>query len=127
MDNDDTGDEPFSLVGAIGAYAELYPDIGARLREIARSDNPEIRKRMKALSAASKARETRRREHLGKVWGLTPTEVRLAVHLSEGGSLAGYCEVFKVSLGTARSQLKSVFAKTGVNRQAALAALIPRA
>ena len=40
--------------------------------------------------------------------------------------MQGYAEQFEVAVGTARSQLKAIFAKTGVNRQSALAALVPR-
>lgn len=45
--------------------------------------------------------------------------------LADGGTVVTYGAAFDVSVGTARSQLKAVFAKMGVNRQAALAALVP--
>ena len=65
-------------------------------------------------------------EALSEKYRLTPAEARLAMHLGEGGSLAEYAEAAGVAIGTARTQLKSIFAKTGVNRQAALAGLIHR-
>jgi len=115
-----------TLTEAVGPYAELYPSIIPRLETIARSENPEIRRKIAALRRAAEAREARRRERVMTLFGLTGTEARLAAHLADGGSVAGYAELFDVSVGTVRSQLKSIFAKTGVNRQSALAAMIPR-
>lgn len=129
MDTDDTGKPRRSLVNpqdpALGAYAELYPSFPRRLAEAEASLKPEIRRRLNALEGAMAKRDERRREQLAQTWRLTPTEIRLVLHLAHGGSLAGYAELFGVSVGTARSQLKSIFAKTGVNRQAALVALVP--
>ena len=115
-----------NLADSAAPYAELYPSIVPRLEAILHSPKPEIRKRMLALAKATAASEARRRERMAQLFGLTQTEVRLAAYLADGGSVAGYAEQFEVSVGTVRSQLKSVFAKTGVNRQSALAALIPR-
>jgi DNA-binding CsgD family transcriptional regulator len=126
MDNDDTSKPEKSLVGSTWAYAELYPDIVRRLREVEQSKNPAVRKRLASLRAALKGREERRTEHMVKTWGLTPTEARLALYLAEGLSVAVYAQSFEVSVGTVRSQLKAIFAKTGVNRQGALVRLVPR-
>jgi DNA-binding CsgD family transcriptional regulator len=108
------------------AYAELYPSIGRRLEAALNSSRPEIRRRLSALQAAEVASQVKRHEKLMRDFSLTATEARLATYLGEGGSVAGYAEMFGVAVGTVRSQLKSVFAKTGVNRQGALAAIIPR-
>lgn len=130
MDTDDTGKPRTSLVDsldpALGGYAELYPTILRRLAEAEASLKPEIRRRLATLQEAMLRRDAHRREQLTKTWRLTATEIRLVFHLAYGGTIAGYAELFGVSVGTARSQLKSIFAKTGVNRQAALVALIPR-
>lgn len=115
-----------TIAEAAGPYAELYPSIIDRLRAAAGSANPEVRKRMAVLAKAAGTREAHRRDRLMQMYGLTQTEARLAAHLADGGSVAGYAKLFEVSVGTVRSQLKSVFAKTGVNRQSALAALVPR-
>lgn len=124
--SDDTAKGRKSIVEAVGAYAELYPSFGPRLLAAETSARPEIRKRLAALQKAIEAREGQRRDRLVQNFGLTQTEARLAVHLAEGGSVAGYAEIFGVSVGTVRSQLKSIFAKTGVNRQGALGALVGR-
>ena len=126
MDQDDKPKIDRSLIGPLGAYAELYPSIGPRLAEAERSARPEIRKRLSALRAAFASREGHLEGKLARTYGLTPTEARIAVHLAAGGSITGYAELFGVSAGTARSQLKSIFAKTGVDRQAALVALVGR-
>ena len=115
-----------AAAGAAAPYVELYPSIVTRLKAAASCPNPEIRRRMTVLVEAAAVREARRRDRLIQMFGLTQTEARLAAHLADGGSVQGYADLFGVSVGTARSQLKSVFAKTGVNRQSALAALIPR-
>lgn len=57
-------------------------------------------------------------------YGLTCAEARLASMMAEGNSLEDIAESLAVSIQTARSQLKSVFAKTGVRRQAELVALV---
>ena len=132
--NEDTSDLPEKIAETSGktvaeaaaVYAELYPSIVERLNAAARSSNPEIRKRMAILAVAAAARGNRRRDRLIEMYGLTPTEARLASHLADGGSVQGYAELYGVAVSTVRSQLKPVFAKTGVNRQSALAALIPR-
>lgn len=58
------------------------------------------------------------------LFDLTPAESRLARSISEGATLRGYAGRSKVSLETARTQLKSVFAKTGARRQAELVRLL---
>ena len=125
MDDDSRKDDPRPTAG-LGAYAELYPSIGARLRAAEQSVDPAIRRKLEFLKAAFEAREGARQAQLVRVYGLSPTEARIAVHLADGGSVAGYAEMAGVSPATARSQLKSIFAKTGVNRQAALSALVGR-
>ncbi len=56
--------------------------------------------------------------------GLTDAECRLALALAEGASVEDAASNGGVSPHTIRAQLRSIFAKTGVNRQSALAALV---
>ncbi len=63
-------------------------------------------------------------EVLGELLGLTPAEANLAILLARGLSLAESSEAQNISLHTARAQLKSIFSKTGVSRQAELVRLI---
>jgi len=55
---------------------------------------------------------------------LTPIEFRLALALSNGKTLAEYCEIHTVSINTARTQLKNIFSKTEVTRQSELLRII---
>jgi DNA-binding CsgD family transcriptional regulator len=55
---------------------------------------------------------------------LTPAEANLALLLARGLTLAEVSEAQNISPHTARAQLKSIFAKTGVSRQAELVRLI---
>jgi DNA-binding HTH domain-containing proteins len=61
---------------------------------------------------------------LAETFGLTPAEVRVAVALAEGKDLAAIAEEHRVSIGTIRSQLKSLMAKTDTHRQAELVTLV---
>jgi DNA-binding CsgD family transcriptional regulator len=55
---------------------------------------------------------------------LTPAEARIALGISRGETLATIAVVNGISLQTVRTQLKAIFTKTGVHRQAELAILI---
>lgn len=68
--------------------------------------------------------ESASQQLLSELFGLTPAEANLAVKLARGLSLAQLSEEQHISQHTARAQLKSVFAKTGVARQAELVRLV---
>jgi DNA-binding CsgD family transcriptional regulator len=57
-------------------------------------------------------------------FGLTPAEQRLTLFLSAGGRLKEAAGTFNLSRHTVRNQLRSVFEKVGVRRQAELARLM---
>lgn len=61
---------------------------------------------------------------LREVLGLTSAEVRLANALLRGDDLTGAAERFGVSRNTVRSQLQSIFGKTGTSRQGELVRLL---
>lgn len=63
---------------------------------------------------------------LGRLFGTTAAQTRLCLRLADGLSLKSAAEADGISAETARSQLKEVFAKTGVRRQADLVALLSR-
>jgi DNA-binding CsgD family transcriptional regulator len=56
-------------------------------------------------------------------FGLTPAEARLASRLASGEGLDRIADELAIAKETARHHLKSIFAKTGVGRQAELVAL----
>jgi DNA-binding CsgD family transcriptional regulator len=55
---------------------------------------------------------------------LTAAELRLCRALADGFSIAEYSKKYRLTLNTARSQLKSIFAKTAARRQTDLLLLI---
>ncbi|GJE68878.1 helix-turn-helix transcriptional regulator [Methylorubrum podarium] len=63
---------------------------------------------------------------LEKIFGLTAAEGRLAAELSRGIPLATIAQSRNVSIATLRSQLASIFGKTGTSRQPELVALLAR-
>lgn len=126
MDDNDSAKTDDIPIGVPPAYSELYPTIVPRLREALRSASPDIRRRIEVLKVALDAREAQRLQRLTLTFRLTRTEARLAIYLANGGSLPGYAELFGVGLGTAKTHLKSVYAKTGVNRQPDLMTLAGR-
>ncbi|MEZ5828255.1 MAG: hypothetical protein R3D30_08620 [Hyphomicrobiales bacterium] len=70
------------------------------------------------------AKRPLRARKLQQLFGLTPTEVRLAQALAQGISIRGYADAAGIAEGTARVQLKSVFSKTSTHRQAELVSLL---
>ena len=63
-------------------------------------------------------------ELLKSLFGLTPAEARLAERLAGGPSLSEAADALGITIGTARTQLKSVFQKTDTSRQAQLVRLL---
>lgn len=57
---------------------------------------------------------------LQQLYGLTPSEARLTAELAEGNSMQEIAARHELSKETLRSQLRSVFDKTGTRRQAEL-------
>jgi DNA-binding CsgD family transcriptional regulator len=66
----------------------------------------------------------RRREVLRQLYGLTEAETQLVELLCQGSSLDEAAGVRGVTMNTARSQLKQVFAKTHTSRQSELVRLV---
>lgn len=63
-------------------------------------------------------------ETITRLFGFTPSEANLAILLANGLSLDEASKQLSVSRNTARTHLRSIFAKTGVERQANLVRLI---
>lgn len=64
------------------------------------------------------------RRVLRQLYGLTPTEARVAALLAEGRTLRQVAEALEVRITTARAHLGAVFDKTGTRRQAELVRLL---
>ena len=65
-------------------------------------------------------------EMLGALFALTRAEARLACGMLTGRSVSEYAQRAGVRMATIRTQLHSIFVKTGVTRQAELVALLSR-
>ena len=63
-------------------------------------------------------------EGLRVMFGLTPAECRVALLLGDGHAPKDIASMAGVSVDTVRSQIKSIFGKTGVNRQGDLIRLM---
>jgi DNA-binding CsgD family transcriptional regulator len=61
---------------------------------------------------------------LRELFGLTPSEARLALLLAADCSVEEAAGLLGITITTARSVLRTVFAKTGTNRQASLVRLL---
>jgi DNA-binding CsgD family transcriptional regulator len=59
-----------------------------------------------------------------KIFNFTAAEARVAISIAHGNELAEIAKIHNVSIGTIRNQLKVIFLKTGVSRQAELVRLI---
>lgn len=66
------------------------------------------------------------RKLLAKLFGLTATEVEVALLFANGRNALEIAAMRQASYETVRSHLKSIFRKTGTNRQSELAALVGR-
>ena len=60
------------------------------------------------------------------LYGLTPAECRVALLLSDGRAPQEIAKMVGVTQNTVRSQIKSIFSKTGVRRQGELIQLLLR-
>lgn len=65
-------------------------------------------------------------DYAQKAFGLTSSEGRLVANLEQGLSLAAAANVMEISVETARTHLKRIFAKTDTGRQSDLLLLIRR-
>ena len=65
-------------------------------------------------------------DDLQQLYGLTPTEASIVGELINGRSVHSIGRTHRVSTNTLRTQLKSIFAKTGTQRQAELVSLVLR-
>ena len=61
---------------------------------------------------------------LAAAFGLTPAEARVAHHLCQGLSAMDIARECRVAISTVRSQLQSLFGKTGTHRQPDLVRLL---
>lgn len=105
------------------AYAHLYPSVVPRLKAAFAAGDPNMVALAQAMSQALAQADGHRERQLRDGWGLSPKEIGVTLHLVDGGTVSTCAEALGVAESTVRTHLKSVFAKTGRNRQAQLASL----
>lgn len=66
-------------------------------------------------------------EIIGRFYSMTPAEARLAARMAHGNNLDGVAGELGISIHTARTHLKRIFEKTGVDRQSALVYVLQNA
>lgn len=123
MSDDDAFDQ--RLLKPAQAYARLYPSVAARLKAAYDAGHPMVRQVARAMGHALERASGAREDWLREAHRLSPQEARIVLHLVDGGSVATCVETLGVAESTVRTHLKSVFAKTGVRRQADLRTLLP--
>ncbi|AYM08857.1 helix-turn-helix transcriptional regulator [Agrobacterium tumefaciens] len=125
-----------ALMKAVSSSDWLRLDISSEPISIARNEAPPILLRVQRLGGAmpdifsyaegvilleapeqNDAIQQRRRQALRQRFRLSPQEADIAIQLSEGKSLREIADGAERSYQTVRTQLKSVFFKTGVSRQ----------
>jgi DNA-binding CsgD family transcriptional regulator/PAS domain-containing protein len=101
-------------------------DLGLVVRPVPSSTRVEgeIRPSAAVFISDPDLQETTSQQTLEELFELTPAEARVATLLARGLSLAEVSELQSISQHTARAQLKAIFAKTGVSRQAELVRLV---
>ena len=67
-----------------------------------------------------------REEILQRKYGFTKAQVSIALGLTEGGALVEVADRLGMKYETARSHLKAIFSKTGVNKQSELVGFLYR-
>lgn len=63
-------------------------------------------------------------ELIARLYGLTPSELRVLLAVFEARGVADIAELLGISIGTAKTHLRRLFAKTGTKRQADLVKLV---
>lgn len=122
MSDDDRAHQ--RLLEQAKAYSRLYPSIVPRLKAALAGTDPNLRDLVRAVGEALERAEGQRERQLKDGWGLSPQEARVTLLLIDGGTVATCAEQLGLAESTIRSHLKSVFAKTGLNRQAQLSSLL---
>jgi DNA-binding CsgD family transcriptional regulator len=121
-------DEQILGASSVGDYARTYPDMPDRLRgAVDWLDKNLHRAGFAFMLERLDARAAEIQDAWVRNYALTPAEVRLTVHLVNGGTIASYAKAHGLSRNTARNQLQSAYCKTGTHRQAELVALLLKA
>ena len=100
------------------------PDLGLVIKPVPCSEWSEGPRRLAVFISDPQRKVATSRQIIRQLFDFTNAEAALALLLAQGRSVAEAAEELSVSPHTARAQLKSIFSKTGVGRQAELVRLI---
>ncbi|HMM57795.1 MAG TPA: hypothetical protein PKD77_09440 [Rudaea sp.] len=106
--------------GSVTAFARVRPLIRGSLDNMA-PDWPSAAVYVNCLSPSD---NTVLRATLGEIFELTPSEANLAIALFETGDLTVAAKQVRITAGSARTRLKTIFQKTGVTGQLGLTKLM---
>jgi len=111
--------------GIVLVSRRARPPLQLQITPIRNSTVP-VSQRVAALAFINDPLRTQRPEQgiLRAVYGLSAAECRVALLLSDGKSPREICNTVGVTENTVRSQIKSIFSKTGVSRQSELVRLL---
>jgi DNA-binding CsgD family transcriptional regulator len=122
---EDTVETQLIAIGAVSDYAQSYPSMPDRLRNIVGWLDNNLKAAGLAFMIERIDGETAKvHDEWMTRFALTPAEIRLAAYVVHGGTIAGYAKQHAVSRNTARNQLQAIYGKTGTHRQAELVALL---
>ena len=125
IDSSTTGQQPEGSVMAVSRPSgrRAFPLMTAPL--LSAGEDTALHDAVAAIFVSDlEAQSLLRGETLHSLYGLTQAEIELVELLCEGCSLEGSAERRGVTMNTARSQLKQVFAKTRTSRQSELVRLV---
>lgn len=100
------------------------PDLGLVLKPVPTPEWSEEPRRLAAFISDPQRQVATSRQIIRRLFGFTNAEAALAMQLAQGLSVTEAAEALAISPHTVRAQLKSIFSKTGVSRQAELIRLV---
>jgi DNA-binding CsgD family transcriptional regulator len=109
-----------ALFDNLKPLTRVYPSLEARLSKAADEGHPYVLRALEIFGLAKGRSQEQALARYREEYGLTDAEAKLAQFLVEGGTLTSYALTTSLSRNTVRSYLKSIFSKTGANRQAEL-------
>lgn len=113
-----------ALFDNLKRLTNIYPSLEARIASAAQAKHPYVLRALELFGGASRNTAKRSVARCREAYGLTEAEAKLAIAIADGTTVAGYAEETGLSQWTVRTQLKTVFQKTGVKRQAELVLLL---
>jgi len=109
---EDTVETQFVATNAVSDYAETYPSMPDRLRNIVGWLDNNLKAAGLAFMIERIDGETAKvHDEWATRFGLTPAEIRLAAYVVHGGTIAGYAKQHAVSRNTARNNCRRSMAK----------------